>query len=187
MLINDDELFENAYNYAKGRHREILRQDSPGHGMEGRVWKTAAHSVIKAFYRRENFEIELACYQRLLEHAVNRIHGLEVPMLEDFDAGLRVIEMTFVRPPYLLDFGKASLDRPPDYLRDERDQRRFDSQGKSEFGDKWPEVNAILYTLKTSYGIYYLDPRPQNICFDEPDFDDDHWMQEPPIDYSEYD
>lgn len=186
MPINDDELFENASIYAKRRHRNISRQDSPGHGMEGKVWKTASHSVIKAFYRQSNFQTELSCYLRLQEYGVNRIHGLEVPMLEDFDAELLVIEMTFVRAPYLLDFGKATLDHPPDYLRDELDQRRFDSIGASEFGDKWPQVNALLYTLKNRYGIYYLDPRPQNICLDEPTSEDENWMREPPLDYSQY-
>jgi hypothetical protein len=49
MPANHEELFLNALNYAKRIHREIQRQDSPGHGMEGKVWKTAGHSVIKAF------------------------------------------------------------------------------------------------------------------------------------------
>jgi hypothetical protein len=91
-----------------------------------------------------------------------------------------------VQPPYLLDFGKAALNRPPDYLQDPKDLRRFQSQWNSEFGDRWPEVNAILYTLQSKFGIYYLDPRPQNICFDDPESETDDWLKEPPIDYGEY-
>lgn len=185
MAMNNDEVFENAISYAKRRQRKILRQDSPGHGMEGVVWKTSNHSVIKAFYRLEDYKTELSCYERLLEGNVNSIHGLEVPVLEDFEEITRTIEITFVQPPYILDFGKASLDHPPSYLLDPQDLRRFQSQWKSEFGDRWPEVNAILYTLQSRFGIYYLDPRPQNICFADPDEDDD-WQKEPPIDYSEY-
>ncbi|WP_148075437.1 hypothetical protein [Bythopirellula goksoeyrii] len=109
-----------------------------------------------------------------------------MPVLEGHDVYLRVIEMTFVRPPYLLDFGKATLDHPPSYLCDEQDKRRFESLGRSEFGDQWPQVNAVLFTLKSSYGIYYLDPRPQNICLGLPDSENDDWMKEPPIDYTEY-
>jgi hypothetical protein len=47
-------------------------------------------------------------------------------------------------------------------------------------------VNSALYALRSRYGIYYLDPRPQNICLDEADTDADDWMREPPIDYGEY-
>ena len=185
MFPNSNEAFVNAYNYAKGRHRNFLRQDSPGHGMEGWVWKTSIPSAIKAFYRLADFKTELACYERLKEHGVNEIHGLNVPVLEDYDEGLMVIEITFVQPPYLLDFGKATLDSPPPYLRDPEDRRRFESQWRAEFGDRWPDVNAVLNTLATKYGIYYLDPRCQNICFGDDD-DNDYWLKEPPLDYLEY-
>lgn len=154
--------------------------------MEGKVWKTDVHSVIKAFYQPDRFQTELSCYERLKSQGVTQIHGLEVPILEHSDASLSVIEMTFVQPPFLLDFGKATLDEPPAYLRDAGDLKRFQAQWKSEFGERWPDVNAILYTLETQYGIYYLDPRPQNINFgDDPDNDD--WLKEPGIDYTEYD
>lgn len=154
--------------------------------MEGVVWKTSNHSVIKAFYRLKDYQTELSCYKRLLKHGVNMIHGLEVPMLEDHQESFRVVEMTFVQPPFILDFGKASLDQPPDYLLDPQDLNRFQSQWKAEFGDRWPDVNAILYTLKSKYGIYYLDPKPQNICFGDSEAEGDDWLKEPPLDYDEY-
>ena len=186
MISDEERIFQNACNYGKRRNKEIMRQGSPGHGMEGRVWKTTSHSVLKAFYRHESYKTELSCYERLLEHKVNSIHNLEVPVLEGFEHSLQVIEITFVQPPYLLDFGKATLDDPPEYLRDPQDLHRFQSQWKAEFGNRWPDVNALLYTLETKYGIFYLDPRPQNICFNDPEDDMDDWMKEPPIDYSEY-
>lgn len=184
MIPDDKKLFKNAYDYAKRRRLQVLRQESPGHGMEGIVWKTSVHSAIKAFYRLSDYETELSCYQRLQEHGVNEILGLNVPVLEGHDKGLQVIEITFVQPPYLLDFGKASLDIPPPYLSEDR--KRFRSQYAAEFGERWSDVSAVLHVLEANYGIYYLDPRPQNICFDDPESDDDDWIKEPPIDYSEY-
>lgn len=188
MLLNEREIKTNGYRDAKSRRRNILRQDSPGDGTDGHVWKTSIHSAIKAFYRQENFNCELQCYKRLRQHGVNEIFGLNVPVLEDYDAELRVIEMTFVQAPYLLDFGKATVDAPPSHLLDPRDARRFEAEWRSEFGSRFPEVNAVLYVLQSKYGIYYLDPKPANIKLDaEGDEDDDDWMKEPPIDYSSYD
>ncbi len=43
------------------------------------------------------------------------IDGLNVPRLVEFDDELQIIEMEIVKPPYLLDFGKAHLDARPDF------------------------------------------------------------------------
>jgi hypothetical protein len=186
MCLSNDDVFDNASEYAKRRHRNILRQDSPGFGTDGWIWKTSLPSAVKAFYRHSVFRTELACYQRLKSCGVNQIHGLDVPILEGHDEELQVIETTFVKAPYLLDFGKATLDDPPAYYRDPMDIARFHSQWKSEFGDRWPNVSAALYTLRTQCGIYYLDPRPPNINFGESD-DGDEWTKEPLTDYGDDD
>ncbi len=155
--------------------------------MEGCVWRTNVPSAVKVFYLPDKFETELSCYERLKSYGVNQIFGHNVPVLEGYDRELRVIEITFVQSPYLLDFGKATLDHPPRYLQDESDLRRIQSQHVSEFGDRWPQVNALLHTLETKYGIFYLDARRANISFgDEHDTDNDDWMNEPLIDYSDY-
>ncbi|WP_145244970.1 hypothetical protein [Aeoliella mucimassa] len=151
------------------------------------MWKTSIPSAIKAFYREENFFNELRCYQRLQSHGVNEICGLNVPVLEDFDDQLWVIEITFVQAPYLLDFGKATLDAPPPYLVDPQDQRRFQAEWRTEFGSRWTEVNAILHILQSKYGIYYLDPKVANIRLSAEEDDDEDWLKEPEIDYTEYD
>ena len=39
---------------------------------------------------------------------------------------------------------------------------------KSEkFGDRWPEVKAILTELEDNYGIHMLDVNPGNVALDE--------------------
>ncbi|WP_442483938.1 hypothetical protein [Aeoliella sp. SH292] len=186
MLPNEREVRANAYTYAKRRGRRIRRQDKAGDGTDGYVWKTSKHSAIKAFYRQENFENELRCYKRLALHEVNQICGLNVPVLEEYDLDTRVIEVTFVQAPYLLDFGKASLDAPPSYLADEQDLKRYQSQWRTEFGSRWMEVNAVLHFLQIKYGIYYVDPKVGNIRLDAEEEDNDDWLREPEVDYSEY-
>ncbi|HVX16191.1 MAG TPA: hypothetical protein VHC22_33705 [Pirellulales bacterium] len=69
--------------------------------------------------------------------------------------------MTFVHPPYLLDFGKAYIDEPSPYtpaqLREwQRDWIRFFP--KSDL----PRVRKVLWLLK-EHGIEYVDPKPWNI------------------------
>lgn len=185
MDFDDEQVYQNALAYAKHKQQKVLRQDSLGHGTEGWVWKISVPSAVKAFYRHDRYETELSCYRRLLEHRVDTIHGLNVPVLEGFDDHLRVIEISFVQPPYLLDFGKACLDEPPRYFQDEKQLAIFRAQWQAEFGTRWPDVNAVLYTLQEKYGIYYLDPRPANINFGDHDEDDD-WLKEPTIDYTDY-
>ena len=43
------------------------------------------------------------------------IHGFAVPRLIDFDNELLAIEMDVIQPPRILDFGKVTLDRAPDF------------------------------------------------------------------------
>lgn len=66
-------------------------------------------------YLRSTYERELAAYRRLHEIGWEQLHGLNIPHLLNFDNERLVIEMTIVHPPFLLDFGKAYVDRPPPY------------------------------------------------------------------------
>jgi hypothetical protein len=80
------------------------------------------------------------------------------------DEEFRAIEMTIVRPPFLLDFADAHLDEAPDFSEDVLQQWEED---KAEiFGERWPEVTRILTALK-ALGIYLLDINPRNISFPE--------------------
>lgn len=154
MLVDDNVLFQNATEYAKSIRRQVLRQDRLGHGSDGSVWKTSVPSAVKAFYRQENYEVELECYNRLKANGVEKINGLNVPVLEGFSHALKVIEITFVQPPFFLDFGKVRLDRPPSDFYDKQKLANAQSTWRDLFGPRWPDVNAVLYILRKSFGIH---------------------------------
>ena len=187
MLTDDHALFRNARRYAKSKFLSVLCQHRLGHGSDGSVWRSSRPSAIKAFYRTETFGKELECYSRLKNANVTKINGLNVPVLEGSNSRLRVIEISFVQPPYFLDFGKVYIDRPPTDFYDSQKMANAQAQWRSAFGKRWPDVSAALYELRCRFGIHYVDPRPGNIDFGDDDDDEGVWDEEPPLDYSEYD
>jgi len=42
----------------------------------------------------------------------------------------------------------------------------WEAEKGEQFGDEWPDVQRILWTLE-GYGIYLLDISPSNICLQE--------------------
>src|SRR5437899_100248 len=72
----------NEYAQRKGTTARPLSE-----GQDGVVWQTALgrNSVIKAFYRQENYLAELSCYQRLGDRGIEEIKGFHVPSLIDHD------------------------------------------------------------------------------------------------------
>lgn len=87
-----------------------------GSGEDGSVWRTSVNTAVKVFYRRKNYETELACYIRLSRwNDVTELSGFSVPTLVADNDELMLIEMGIVTPPWVLDFGKAYIDRPADY------------------------------------------------------------------------
>jgi hypothetical protein len=134
-----------------------------GHGIDGNVWRTSRQSALKVFARPETFERERDCYLRLFENNVNSLAGFEVPQLLEYSLGLWAIEMTIVSPPCILDFGKAYVDRPPDYSSEALAEAE---QAERElFTDKeWKQVRLVRAALRR-YGIHYFDARPSNIMF----------------------
>ena len=108
-----------------------------GVGTDGAVWYTTRFTALKAFYKERNFELELECYHRLHAAELQKVGGFWVPQLIGHDAHLLVIEMSIVKPPYVLDFGKVYLDRQPDFspevLRDWRDQQPPSSPSSAAF------------------------------------------------------
>jgi len=113
----------------------------------------------------KNHQDEKECYRRLQKEQILKIRGLSVPHLERSNDELMVIEMTYVQPPYLLDFGKVYIDQPPPYCHDKRIMEEWNEKIRNEFGEHAPKVHAIMRELKR-LGIYYVDPRPSNIRFE---------------------
>jgi hypothetical protein len=185
MLYDDNLLFQKVQSYCKSREVQVERQDSLGHGSDGAVWKTSVPSAVKAIYRKPNFEVELECYRRLQKAGVSKIHCFNIPILEDFDRDLQIIEMSFVRPPFFLDFGKVSVDTNRKDYQDPQFLANAMQGWREDFGARWKDVAAVIYQLREKYGILYLDPRHGNVNFGHDD-DTDDWMDEPGLDYSTY-
>jgi len=126
-------------------------------------------SPLKILIQNKNYQVERDCYLRLRESGVEWVGGLKVPLLLDHDDQLLAIEMDIVEPPYLLDFGKVYLDNPPPYWGDAQLMANFYEEKAPLFGRNWPRVLKAMASLRL-HGIYYIDPRPQNIDFgDEAD------------------
>ncbi|MDA1017072.1 MAG: hypothetical protein O3A00_21765 [Planctomycetota bacterium] len=104
------------------------------------------------------FEPELKAYQRLAEHNVFRLKGFNIPRLLDYDAELHILELSFVTPPYILDFVGANPGRKPASFNLDRIEFEFSRQ----FGSDWPEVRLLLEALM-HLGIYYEDAHNKNI------------------------
>ncbi len=135
-----------------------------GGGADGDVWKTSRGTAIKVLSHENTYFNERDTYKRLAFWGITeQIDGFWVPKMLGYDDELRVIEMDIVQhPPYIIDFAKVMLDRPPDFSADELDQR--DEDGRERFEHNWPRVLSLLPALE-SYQIYYLDPKRGNIAF----------------------
>lgn len=152
---------------AQSREIELVLEGDLGFGTDSYTWATSRHSVVKALYRASNFHDELGCYRRLEVAGVSDIFGLAVPELIDADHPLQVIEIGIVEPPCIIDFGKVSLDHPPDYWLDGHKRADWLDKGAFEFENRWQEVLDVLGFLQHKLGIWYNDPSPYNIRFDD--------------------
>ena len=61
------------------------------------------------------YEREKMVYERLGDAAVSIVLGFNVPQLVGSDDGLRVLEITIVERPFVLDFAGAYLDSRPQF------------------------------------------------------------------------
>lgn len=156
------DLYDVAIRYATARHIRLI--DPLGRGKDGTVFASDRAPAIKAFRQPEAFNRELACYQRLLEMSVDEVLGHHVPRLFDENPVLYVLEMTIVKPPFLLDFASAYLDWPPDFSAEVLQQ--WEEEKLEQFGANWPRVKVVLQVLEDRYGIYLFDVNPGNITFE---------------------
>ncbi len=134
-----------------------------GHGIDGNVWRTSRQSALKVFARQDTYERERNCYRRLFENDVKRLAGFHVPELLDYSNTHCAIEMTIVKPPCVLDFGKAYVDSPPDYSAEAlTEAEEMERELFSE--EQWKQVRLVRAAL-LRYGIHYFDARPSNVMF----------------------
>jgi hypothetical protein len=107
-----------------------------GAGIDGAVYETTRSSAVKVIKDELAYKRELAAYLRLREHCVKHIGDHEVPPLLNFSHRHQIVEMTLVKRPYILDFGKALLDQEPDF--DESTLCESREQQAELFGENAP-------------------------------------------------
>jgi hypothetical protein len=139
-----------------------------GHGSDGAVWVSSKKSAVKVVDRPDSYLNEVESYRRLQRAGITQIQDFNVPLLEGYSDQLMVIEMSIVRPPFLLDFGKVYIDVPPRDWYDPRYQQNLHAGGIDLFGKRWKIVCKAMATLR-GHGIYNPDPRPANCCFGDED------------------
>jgi hypothetical protein len=86
------------------------------------------------------------------------LHGFEMPWLLDHDAARWVLELSFVSPPFVLDFAAASLGQAPS----EMSAPEWLAEKKRMFGRDWPDVHRLLDGLRL-FGIHFPDVHLGNI------------------------
>lgn len=160
-----DEPLRRARQYVTGRG--LTLGGELGFGHQGVVWMTEGQTergeqtAVKAYQREPEYVRERDAYLRLLECDVREIRGCNVPQFIDCDDELWILEMTIVTRPFLLDFAGAYLDWSPDFSEEVMADWR--AEKLEQFGERWPEVEAILRILQT-YGIFMIDVHPGNIA-----------------------
>ncbi len=159
-MLTPDQLPRRVLLYARKRRIQIV--DKLGSGQDGWVGKSDDRTAIKIFDRDKAFKNERRSYQRLAERGITSIDGFDIPTVFLYDEWEMAIEMEIVQPPFILDFGKAHVDFPPEYPEDIMLEHQANQQ--ELWGDRWPQVLSIVGQLER-VGIYYLDTKPGNIAF----------------------
>ncbi len=136
-----------------------------GDGNDGAVWSTNRKTALKVLERDDSYVREKAAYLRLQTREISEICGFSVPQLVQCDDTRKVIEMTIVFPPSVIDFAKSYVDHPPDFSAEVLADWE-DATAELFEPAQWPTVQSILASLR-SMGIHYFDARPWNIRFRE--------------------
>ncbi len=161
----EEVLIQNAHAYA-AQHRLQLAERL-GFGIHGIILVAEDNSkggktAIKAHRSAEPYFRECAVYGRLKEARVAELLGFHVPQLIRTDDTLRVIEMTIVTRPFVLDFAGAWLDTPPAFP--DETWAEWEAEKQEQFDDRWASVQAVLGALE-DMDIHMVDVSPSNIAF----------------------
>lgn len=161
----EETLLQNARAYAS-RHRLQLAERL-GFGIHGIIFvagdnSKAGKTAIKVHRSVEPYLRERAVYERLKDARVSEVLGFNVPQPVRFDDALRVIEMSIVTRPFLLDFAGAWLDARPDFP--DETWVEWEAEKREQFDDHWPKVRAVLGALE-ALDIHMVDVSPSNIAF----------------------
>ena len=142
-----------------------LSLDTPlGSGRDGDVYVSHRNTAVKIFTAEETFARELKAYEKLSRLSIRKVAGHAVPQLMRASLELKAIEMTLVKPPFLLDFASAyPTSQVPDFPEDV--WQDWHQQKQEEFGDRWPDVQFVLSEFTRLTGLVILDTNCGNIRF----------------------
>ena len=163
--MSDELIIENAHAYA--RKHQLQLTERLGFGIHGIIFgaESKSHlgkSVLKAHRDKEPFLRELSIYERLRAENIGVILGFNIPDFLGADDGLRIIEMSLVARPFVLDFAGAYLDKPPEFP--EEIWTEWETEKRELFGSRWQAVEMLVAALR-SLNIYMVDVSPGNIAF----------------------
>jgi hypothetical protein len=158
-------LIQNARTYTSQHSLQLAER--LGFGVHGIIFVAEDNSkvgrtAVKAHRYLEPYLRERDAYERLKTATVSEILGFHVPQLIRSHDELRVIEMTIVTRPFVLDFAGAWLDVPPE-ISDET-WAEWENEKRGQFGSHWPKVQEVLGELE-SLDIHMIDVSPSNIAF----------------------
>ena len=149
------------------RH-DVVFEGRLGFGFDGNVFRTNRKSAVKFLKWEPLYVRERDAYLRLRMSAVQDVAGLAVPLLILFDDELLAIEMSVVKPPFIVDFAGAFLDEPPEHTREYTPEEigEWHLKKLEQFEERWPHVQRVIFALH-QVGIYLTDVNPKNIQFEE--------------------
>jgi hypothetical protein len=161
-----ESLNRNALAYA-GKHRLHLAERL-GFGIHGIVLAAQRNpglppsSAIKIHRDSDPYFRERDIYLHLAEAGIRNILGFHVPQLVRWDDDLKIVEMSIVTRPFVLDFAGAYLFSPPEFS--EEIWEEWLRQKRGQFGTRWEKVQEVLGFLET-LDIHMVDVSPSNVAF----------------------
>ncbi len=123
------------------------------------------HPIVYAvkFHRRKvAYDREVDVYLQLQDLEVCEVCANQVPRLLAYDDAHFAIEMGVVRPHFIVDFGEAYLDRPPNYSEEVwRDWREEKSEA---FAENWPAAGENPRDFPNAWDLHRrCEPRIYSI------------------------
>ena len=161
-----EEVFiQNALAYA-ARH-QLQLAERLGFGVHGIIFVAenkpkGGKTAVKAHREFGPYLRERRVYERLQTAGVSEVLSFNVPQLIRADDESRVLEMSIVARPFVLDFAGAYLDTPPDFP--DEIWAEWEAAKREQFAARWPAVQAVLAAFE-EWNIYIVDVSPSNIAF----------------------
>lgn len=138
-----------------------------GEGKDGSVFATDQQTAIKYLNYAEHYNRELRAYRILSALEIKSINGHAIPELIGWDDHKLAIEMTIVRPPFLLDFVSAYTDEEMDRLGfDDEVWQERQTTWAEHFGPRWAAVQSLCTSFHSQTGLTLLDLSLNNIRFE---------------------